>query len=176
MEQAASAGAVVVGVQAGRVRDIVTVAAEIAERFKVPLVCVMVDPALLSAGSRADGSEIIEPIDPDTPDARPVDLPDADRAVIDEIASARSVQASVLTKAGDPARALASVAEERGAVPVAVLGTGVMGGYTTFSTASFETVRLARSGRITAAAANGLGMLIVSVAAATAGVLLGGTL
>ena len=32
-----------------------------------------------------------------------------------------------------------------GAVPVAVLGTGVMGGYTTFSTASFETVRLARS-------------------------------
>ena len=63
-----------------------------------------------------------------------------------------------------------------GAVPVAVLGTGVMGGYTTFSTASFETVRLARSGRITAAAINGLGMLVVSVTAATAGILLGGTL
>ena len=46
----------------------------------------------------------------------------------------------------------------------------------TFSTASFETVRLARSGRITAAAINGLGMLVVSVAAATAGILLGGTL
>ncbi|MCM3506427.1 CrcB family protein [Curtobacterium sp. ODYSSEY 48 V2] len=63
-----------------------------------------------------------------------------------------------------------------GAVPVAVLGTGVMGGYTTFSTASFETVRLARSGRITAAAINGLGMLVVSVTAATAGILLGGAL
>ncbi len=60
-----------------------------------------------------------------------------------------------------------------GALPVAVLGTGLMGGYTTFSTASFETVRLARGGRITAAAVNGLGMLVVSVAAATAGILLG---
>ena len=48
-----------------------------------------------------------------------------------------------------------------------------MGGYTTFSTASFETVRLARGGRINAAAVNGLGMLVVSVAAATAGILLG---
>jgi len=63
-----------------------------------------------------------------------------------------------------------------GAVPVAVLGTGVMGGYTTFSTASFETVRLARAGRINAAAVNGLGMLVVSVAAAIAGILLGGAL
>lgn len=60
-----------------------------------------------------------------------------------------------------------------GEFPVAVLGTGVMGGYTTFSTASFETIRLARGGRITAAALNGLGMLVVSVAAATAGILLG---
>jgi fluoride exporter len=63
-----------------------------------------------------------------------------------------------------------------GAVPVAVLGTGVMGGYTTFSTASFGTVRLARSGRINAAAVNGIGMLVVSVAAAIVGILLGGAL
>ena len=61
---------------------------------------------------------------------------------------------------------IVGAATHLGAVPVAVLGTGVMGGYTTFSTASFETVRLARSGRITAAAINGLGMLVVSVAAA----------
>ncbi|KTR23155.1 CrcB family protein [Curtobacterium albidum] len=71
---------------------------------------------------------------------------------------------------------IVGAATHLGALPVAVLGTGVMGGYTTFSTASFETVRLARSGRITAAAVNGLGMLVVSVAAATAGILLGGTL
>lgn len=60
-----------------------------------------------------------------------------------------------------------------GATPVAVLGTGLMGGYTTFSTASFETVRLARTGRTTAAAVNGVGMLVVSVAAAAGGVALG---
>ncbi|MDN3477725.1 CrcB family protein [Curtobacterium sp. APC 4022] len=60
-----------------------------------------------------------------------------------------------------------------GVVSVAVLGTGLLGGYTTFSTASFETVRLARSGRTTAAAVNGLGMLVVSVAAAAAGVAIG---
>ena len=71
---------------------------------------------------------------------------------------------------------IVGAATHLGAVPVAVLGTGVMGGYTTFSTASFETVRLARGGRINAAAVNGLGMLVVSVAAATAGILLGGTL
>lgn len=68
---------------------------------------------------------------------------------------------------------LTGAALHLGEFPVAVLGTGVMGGYTTFSTASFETVRLARGGRITAAAVNGLGMLVVSVAAATAGILLG---
>ena len=60
-----------------------------------------------------------------------------------------------------------------GALPVAILGTGVMGGYTTFSTASFETVRLARNGRINAAALNGLGMLVISVAASAAGIALG---
>jgi nucleotide-binding universal stress UspA family protein len=122
MGQAALTGSVVVGVRAGQVRDVVTVAAQIAERFMVPLVCVTVDPALLSAGNRADGSEIIEPIDPDSADARPVDIPEADRAVIGQIAAARSVQASVLTKVGDPARALAAIAEERDAVMI-VVGT-----------------------------------------------------
>lgn len=68
---------------------------------------------------------------------------------------------------------IVGAAAHLGALPVAVLGTGVMGGYTTFSTASFETVRLARTGRTTAAAVNGLGMLVVSVAAAAAGVTLG---
>ncbi|UWD84239.1 CrcB family protein [Curtobacterium flaccumfaciens] len=71
---------------------------------------------------------------------------------------------------------IVGAASHLGAAPVAVLGTGVMGGYTTFSTASFETVRLARSGRITAAAVNGLGMLVLSVTAAIAGILLGGLL
>lgn len=56
---------------------------------------------------------------------------------------------------------------------VAILGTGMMGGYTTFSTASVETVQLLRSGKTRLAVLNGLGMLVVSVGAAALGLLLG---
>lgn len=54
-----------------------------------------------------------------------------------------------------------------------VLGSGFLGGYTTFSTASFETVRLLQAGRCTSAVVNGLGMLVLSVLAAAAGLWLG---
>jgi CrcB protein len=50
-----------------------------------------------------------------------------------------------------------------------IVGTGLLGGYTTFSTASFETVRLLEDHRPIAAALNGLGMLIVGTAAAALG-------
>ncbi|RFA11862.1 chromosome condensation protein CrcB [Subtercola boreus] len=54
-----------------------------------------------------------------------------------------------------------------------MLGTGLLGGYTTFSTASFETVRLLQAGRYGAALCNGVGMLVVSVLLAGAGFWLG---
>lgn len=54
-----------------------------------------------------------------------------------------------------------------------ILGTGFMGGYTTFSTASFETVRLIQDRRFGAAVANGLGMLIAGVLAAGLGLWIG---
>jgi CrcB protein len=54
-----------------------------------------------------------------------------------------------------------------------VLGTGLMGGYTTFSTASYETVRLIQSRRYALALTNGIGMLVVSVAVAALGLWLG---
>lgn len=57
-----------------------------------------------------------------------------------------------------------------------VLGTGLMGGYTTFSTASVETVRLLQSRRFAAALGNGLGMLVVSVLAASFGLWIGSLL
>ncbi|MCU1635835.1 MAG: chromosome condensation protein CrcB [Cryobacterium sp.] len=41
-----------------------------------------------------------------------------------------------------------------------IVGGGLLGGYTTFSTASFETVRLVRDRRYLAALANGVGMLL----------------
>ncbi len=51
-----------------------------------------------------------------------------------------------------------------------VLGTGFLGGYTTFSTASLETIRLVQSGRTALAIINGLGTMALSVLAAAAGV------
>jgi len=50
-----------------------------------------------------------------------------------------------------------------------VVGTGLLGGYTTFSTASFETVRLIEDHRYVAAALNGLGMLLICTTAAALG-------
>jgi CrcB protein len=50
-----------------------------------------------------------------------------------------------------------------------VAGTGFLGGYTTFSAASVETVRLVRDGRWSAALLHGLGMLVGSVALAALG-------
>ena len=54
-----------------------------------------------------------------------------------------------------------------------IVGTGLLGGYTTFSTASFETVRLLEDRRYVAAAVNGLGMLIAGTAAAALGFAVG---
>ena len=54
-----------------------------------------------------------------------------------------------------------------------VLGAGFLGGYTTFSTASYETVQLIRDRRYAASIASGFGMLVAAGAAAWLGLLLG---
>lgn len=51
----------------------------------------------------------------------------------------------------------------------AVLGTGFLGGYTTFSTASVEGARLARAGRSWGVLLHAGGMVLASVVAAAAG-------
>jgi CrcB protein len=55
-----------------------------------------------------------------------------------------------------------------------VVGGGLLGGYTTFSTASVETVRLLAEGRRGAGVLNVVGVLALSVGAAVLGVALGG--
>ena len=59
---------------------------------------------------------------------------------------------------------------------VLVLGTGMMGGYTTFSTASIETMRLVQEREYVMAIANGFVMLVVTVAVGFGGLWLGSVL
>ncbi|GGL91156.1 fluoride efflux transporter CrcB [Glutamicibacter protophormiae] len=51
------------------------------------------------------------------------------------------------------------------------VGTGFLGGYTTFSTASIETVRLLQAGKPAASAVNAFGTLLGALAAAGLGLL-----
>jgi CrcB protein len=60
-----------------------------------------------------------------------------------------------------------------GAEVLTVIGAGLLGGYTTFSTASHDTVRLVRAGRIGAAFLHAGGQLVVCITAAGVGVELG---
>lgn len=72
---------------------------------------------------------------------------------------------------------LAAGAAAAGFLPAAlysVVGAGFMGGYTTFSTASFETVRLFQQGYWRLGLVNGFGVLVTAVAAAGLGLLVGG--
>ena len=54
-----------------------------------------------------------------------------------------------------------------------VLGTGFLGGYTTFSTASYETLQLIRQRRLGASLMSGFGMLVIAVIAALLGLWMG---
>jgi len=54
-----------------------------------------------------------------------------------------------------------------------ILGSGVMGGYTTFSTAMVDTVHMLQKRTYTRALVNAIGMIVVTVALALLGLQLG---
>ncbi|GAB2625050.1 fluoride efflux transporter FluC [Pseudactinotalea suaedae] len=56
---------------------------------------------------------------------------------------------------------------------VTVIGVGLLGGYSTFSTASVEAARLLLGGRIGAALAHAFGMLVLGLGAGWAGIAVG---
>ena len=58
-------------------------------------------------------------------------------------------------------------------LPVTMIGTGLLGGYTTFSTASYDTVRLSREGRVRMALVYAVGTMVSTVAVAAVGLWLG---
>lgn len=54
-----------------------------------------------------------------------------------------------------------------------IAGTGFLGGYTTFSTASFETVRLLQQGKALLSLINSVGVIVATTALAGAGLAIG---
>lgn len=103
------------------------------------------------------------------------------RLVLDGLLRARSLGTFpwatwVINLSGSALLGLLTGLAMRGLLPPpyeVVAGTGFLGGYTTFSTASYETVRLAQEKRYGAALGNAFGMLVLGVAAAAGGLLLG---
>lgn len=71
----------------------------------------------------------------------------------------------LLTGLGSRLPAVAAVAP--------LLGTGLLGGYSTFSTASVEGARLLRAGRPVAGAVHAGGMIVLSLTSGWVGILLG---
>jgi CrcB protein len=102
-----------------------------------------------------------------------------DGAVRGRVDSPYPVGTTVINLTGSLGLGLLTGAAARAGLPhelLLILGGGLMGGYTTFSTASVETVRLAQAGRLRAALANGVGMLVACIAAAGLGLVVGGAL
>lgn len=60
-----------------------------------------------------------------------------------------------------------------GPTALALVGTGVLGGYTTFSTASYDAIRLARAGHRGMALSYAAGTMLLTVVAAAVGLWLG---
>jgi CrcB protein len=107
----------------------------------------------------------------------------AARFIVDGLVRAKArtalpVGTIVINMTGSLLLGILAGATQHGAPPslLAIGGTGFLGGYTTFSTASFETVRLVQANRPWTAALNAFGTLAGALLSAGAGFLIAGAL
>lgn len=102
-----------------------------------------------------------------------------DGAIRSRVALAYPLATTVINVSGSFVLGLLTGLGQTAGLPhdwVLILGGGLMGGYTTFSTASVETVRLVEQRRWLLALANGVGMLMLAIAAAALGLAVTGAL
>lgn len=112
-------GPVVVGVRRRQQEPVIEAAAVLAARLRTTLLCVAVDPSMVSVGGW-DGSELIQSIDPDVAQIGPDPLPEDLTRRIETVAGRHGVPVDVRTEVGDAALRLARVAEEVDAALVVV--------------------------------------------------------
>lgn len=122
---AVGAAAIVVGVVSGQPDRVVEQAARFAALMSAQLICASVDPSRYAVQELADGSVRSLPVDPDLPDRsgnRSVQFDPTLARHLAAILDPRGVQWSVRALAGEPARALARLAETVDAAMI-VVGT-----------------------------------------------------
>lgn len=113
---------VVVGVTSSQPRTVVEQALVFARRFGASLVCVQVDPARFVVDSGPDGVVVAAPFDPDGGDVIDEEFDPDVVAWAAPLAERAGVSCRFVATAGDPARMLAQVSDEVGAILI-VVGT-----------------------------------------------------
>lgn len=113
---------VVVGVTPDQPSAVVKTAARFARAFDAELVCAYVVPGSYAVAEDAEGNVTSRPVDPDTEDWASGSFDSGLLARLPEILGADGVRWSTRTLGGEPARALAHLAETLDAAMI-VLGT-----------------------------------------------------
>lgn len=113
---------VIVGVTPGQPDAVVLEAAAFADRFHAELVCATVEPGRYVVDEFADGSIMSLPVDPDLLDLGDEGFPVALRSHLTTLLGGGTLIWSTRAVAGDPARALAHLADTLDAAMI-VVGT-----------------------------------------------------
>ncbi|MBG6213919.1 MAG: universal stress protein [Cryobacterium sp.] len=113
---------VIVGVTSGQPDAVVLAAASFAVQFHAELICTTVEPGRYVVDEFADGSIVSLPVDPDLLDLDEKSFPVALRTHLATLLDGRNLEWSTRAVAGDPARALAHLADTLSAAMI-VVGT-----------------------------------------------------